>query len=1049
MDAEMHPFFILSLSFLYLPRMKYFFFTALVILSSSILAQTNKIDIARVEQMPGKPSPYLMRDWKDVARKYDALVFNQNLTGTYLPLITLKPAGNNYPSLKPIQLDTYVGTNSESQAEAINIIPSIVSASLVDVDKSSQNGINWVEKIKDFYNSANGQNVYLNGTNSFSGNDWWYDVMPNVFFYQVYDLYPDIPDFDNQFNTVADQWLSAVHNMGGKTTPWAVPSMNYRAWNLATMTGNPNGVKEPEAAGAIAWLLYQAYHERDDKKYLYGAQMCLEFLSALSSNPSYELQLPYGTLTAAKLNAELGTNYDINKMLNWSFDRGPLRGWGAIVGTWDGKDISGVIGEANDAGNDYAFLMNGFQQAGALIPLAKYDKRFARALAKWMLNLANASRLFYPQYLAADKQDDYAWSNEFDPGSAIAYEALKENIDGKALYGTGDAKRSGWAETNLGLYGSSHVGYLAAIVEPTNVEMILKLDLNKTDFFADNTYPSYLFFNPHETAQQVTLNPGVGVFDLYDAISESTVGEDISDDFSFTIKADEVVLLTILPAGTIVEPRGGKLYAGSHVIDHAYGYDFSPKFRIKAFESDKNEVEFNETLTLFATVEDAPAAVSYKWFQNDVPINETSVGDISWTAPATEGLIELKVQVVSGSSILKDSLTVSVLQIVPTAPVITALSKDKTFYTKGEVAKIIAPVESSDRKNFTYEWDVPSGSFTQQDSMILWTTADEGLYSVKCTVKNEFDLSASAAIDVLVKSESAEMLEPLAYYPLNNDVEDYSGNNFHAQLEGTQQADDALGMNDFAHRFSSGNDLIFVANRSELNFREAVTLAFWMSPGTVGHEAFLLSHGSWEERWKISITPDKKLRWTVKTDNAVVDLDSSLPVATNKFTHVTVVYTGYSMEMYLDGVLDQYAAHSGSIMTTGKSVTFGEKDYSDRQYYYNGVLDEIRIYDNVLQPDQISLLQTLWQDEPTAVMPEWESIQVYPNPSYSKTFIIDHAGQNLSGIQLTGIDGKAYAIEAYTDKQITTVKVGPELKGMYFLKIDSSEGTKYVKVILK
>src|SRR5687767_13485440 len=123
MDAEMHPFFILSLSFLYLPRMKYFFFTALVILSSSILAQTNQIDIARVEQMPGKPSPYLMRDWKDVARKYDALVFNQNLTGTYLPLITLKPAGNNYPSLKPIQLDTYVGTNSESQAEAINIIP--------------------------------------------------------------------------------------------------------------------------------------------------------------------------------------------------------------------------------------------------------------------------------------------------------------------------------------------------------------------------------------------------------------------------------------------------------------------------------------------------------------------------------------------------------------------------------------------------------------------------------------------------------------------------------------------------------------------------------------------------------------------------------------------------------------------------------------------------------------------------------------------------------------------------------------------------------------
>ena len=327
--------------------------------------------------------------------------------------------------------------------------------------------------------------------------------------------------------------------------------------------------------------------------------------------------------------------------------------------------------------------MNGFQQAGALLPLAKYDKRFARALAKWTLNLANASRLFYPQYLAPDKQDDYAWSNEFDPASVIAYEALKENIDGKALYGTGDAKRSGWANTNLGLYGSSHVGYLAAIIEPTNVEMILKLDLNKTDFFADNTYPSYLFYNPHETDQQVTLNPGVGSFDIYDAISESNIGEAVSGDFSFTIKADEVVLLTILPAGTTVESKEGKLYAGTHVIDHAYGYDFTPKFRIKSFESEKDEVEFNETVALFATVENAPASVSYKWFQNDVLIDETSGNDLDWTAPVSEGLIEMKVEVVSGSTILKDSLTISVLAVVPTAPVITGLALDKPFYTEG------------------------------------------------------------------------------------------------------------------------------------------------------------------------------------------------------------------------------------------------------------------------------------------------------------------------------------------------------------------------------
>ena len=73
---------------------------------------------------------------------------------------------------------------------------------------------------------------------------------------------------------------------------------------------------------------------------------------------------------------------------------------------------------------------------------------------------------------------------------------VKENSNGKLLYGTGDAKRNGWAQTNLGLYGSSSVGYLAAVVDTTNVSGVLRLDLNRTDFFGKNTktYPFGMAF---------------------------------------------------------------------------------------------------------------------------------------------------------------------------------------------------------------------------------------------------------------------------------------------------------------------------------------------------------------------------------------------------------------------------------------------------------------------------------------------------------------------------------------------------------------------------
>jgi hypothetical protein len=1030
--------------------MQNIFTIVLLFCFGSSLAQPNQVSIDRIEQMPNVPSPYLMRNWKEVAVQYDAFVFNTELTGEYLPMLTLKPSGRNYPELQPIQLDTYVGTNSTTQAEAINIIPAIVSASLVGINKSNQGGINWVEKIKDFYNVVNGQNVYLNGSNSSSGNDWWYDVMPNIFFYQAYDLYPEIPGFENQFISVADQWLKSVVAMGGKTTPWSIPMMNYRGWYLSSMTGNSNGVKEPEAAGAIGWLLYQAYVKTNDKKYLDGAQMCLEYLSGLTSNPSYELQLPYGTLIAAKLNALTGSNHNVAKMLNWSFNKGGLRGWGTILGTWSGTDVSGLVGEANDLDNDYAFMMNGYQQAGALIPLVKYDKRFARAIAKWTLNLANASRLFYPSFLESDKQDDLTWSNEHDLASSIGYEALKENWEGKALYGTGDAKRSGWAETNLGLYGSSHAGYLAAIVETTNVDKVLQLDLNKTDFFADNFFPTYLYYNPLNENQQITVALGGGSFDLYDAISETKLAVNVTGNYSVLVKSDEVILLTYLPAGTITVLKDGKLFAGDHVIDHHFGYNFEPAFRIKSFSAETNLLEYSDETIIYATVENPPSSVSYHWFLNDLSLSETTLGELNWTATEQTGESEIKVEIHSAGIVLKDSILINVLPIVPELPAITSLTAGQKFYLSGEAAKIIAHVENADVEKFSYTWTVPSGSMEQQDSLLIWTTpAGDGLYTVSCVVRNVFELAAEKSIPVLVKLETMADTNPLAYYPLNTDVNDYSGNEWHAHVEGTEQAQDALGKAGFAHRFSTGSDLIFIDNQPALNFRDAITLSFWSSPGNAGHEAFILSHGSWEERWKVSITPDKELRWTVKTENGVRDLDSSQPVVQNEFVHVTVVYSGYSMEMYINGVLDQFIGHDGLLMTTGKAISFGQKSVGEPLYYYIGILDEVRIYDQVLQPNEILGLKTIWHDELTTFIPFdiQKQIKVFPNPSHDGVFWINHPGENIRQVQLIGPEGKIYPVQTIIEGGNTQVLTDIH-KGLYLLKITTETKISFIKVIL-
>ncbi len=376
-------------------------FLALGILATDLTAQ--QIAIGRIDAMPNAPAPYLMRDWKRVAREYDSLVFNTGLQGQYLPLSKTYTASVNFPGQTSFGMQSYAG-GALGNGEGINCIPAVVGASLAGIDKSNQNGTDWVLMCREWFNKANGQNVYLNSANSRTGNDWWYETMPNVFFYQLYSLYPTTQDFPDQFVVVADRWLAALYAMGGSTTPWSLANVQHRAFDLMKMLPNNSGVVEPEAAGAIAWILYQAFVKTGDQRYRIGAEIALESLLVSSANPSYELQLPYGTYIAARMNAEIGTSYDITKMLHWCFANGDgtLRQWGVTVGTWGGYDCSGLIGEINHS-NDYPFFMNTVEQAGALVPLVRYDDRYARAIGKWMLNAANASRLFYTNYLPETK----------------------------------------------------------------------------------------------------------------------------------------------------------------------------------------------------------------------------------------------------------------------------------------------------------------------------------------------------------------------------------------------------------------------------------------------------------------------------------------------------------------------------------------------------------------------------------------------------------------------------------------------------------------------
>jgi hypothetical protein len=92
--------------------------------------------------------------------------------------------------------------------------------------------------------------------------------------------------------------------------------------------------------------------------------------------------------------------------------------------SWGGYDVDGLVGSDTTGGyGGYVFFMETVVWAKNLMPVVRYDSRCARAIGKWMLNVANNARLFYPDALPAANQSSSFWTG--DPNHVIPYEALR------------------------------------------------------------------------------------------------------------------------------------------------------------------------------------------------------------------------------------------------------------------------------------------------------------------------------------------------------------------------------------------------------------------------------------------------------------------------------------------------------------------------------------------------------------------------------------------------------------------------------------------------
>ena len=550
----------------------------------SIEAQVKQQPIPRVNQMADVPKPFEIIDYNKLALDFDKVVFDFNATGKFWPMVWIDKSQKNYPQ-DVVGMYTAIGdvrqgpeNNKGMFHEALANMGATLGATLVGIDKTNSQNVNYVGMLKNYFNKDTGWDVMMNNTapelallGGGYGRDWWYDVYPNVLFYAIYDKYPNEPGFEEIARKIADKFYEADVILKG--------NYDYSYFDYGKMVPMKNNIcAQPDAAAGHAWVLYSAYKKFGDEKNLKGAESALLALQSQSKNPTYELLMPFGAYLAARINSEKNKNYDVNKMLDWTFDGTPIcrEGWGVLVGNWNGIDISGIVGSTVDHGG-YGFLMNTYDAAWPLVPIVRYDQTYANAIGKWMLNAANASKFFYPKYMP----DEHEIIPELAEVSkdVIAYEGIikqsnyPEHQDIKAPVAQGDGPL--WVpgknpqESQLSVYGSGHVGIFGSIIKKTNVEGILQLDLLATDFFHDKAYPSYLYYNPFNEKNTITVSTEKGKkVDLYDTVSGKFLAKNVFSSAEIKLDSKSAVVIVVVPSKGKITYSDAKMLVNGVVVDY-------------------------------------------------------------------------------------------------------------------------------------------------------------------------------------------------------------------------------------------------------------------------------------------------------------------------------------------------------------------------------------------------------------------------------------------------------------------------------------------------
>ena len=215
-------------------------------------------------------------------------------------------------------------------------------------------------------------------------------------------------------------------------------------------------------------------------------------------------------------------------------------------------------------------------------------------------------------------------------------------------------------------------------------------------------------------------------------------------------------------------------------------------------------------------------------------------------------------------------------------------------------------------------------------------------------------------IYVQCQSSKADLI--LHYEAENNATDSSAFGNHGALANGTTYGSGMIGN---AFVFDGINDTVEGPVLTQINPNQ-FSIAMWVK--AVPNNGLVLladsSHGGnrggsvdWTG-FALQIGSNNRVDFAYGNNSTFPHVMSNAVIADNTFHHVAATFDGTTLSMYIDGVLDNTAAYSGTATVSGRNFRLGNHDQLTSRAF-EGTLDDVRVYNETLSAGQVAGLASI------------------------------------------------------------------------------------------